>query len=83
MWKIENISSYQAEQLILSSDTKGKYHPLGLYIVEELNKFVAIDNSTGAAWVEEFDTREQAEKWLNDPSFTRSEIVRDDDYGEA
>lgn len=83
MWKIETISSYQADQIYLSCDSKGKYSQPGLYIVETMDGYTAIDNSTNDAWTEEFDTREAAEKWLTNPSFTRDDIVRDDDYAEA
>lgn len=39
---------------------------LGLYIVQEGEKWVGIDNSTGDAWTEDFDTREECIDWLAD-----------------
>lgn len=38
----------------------------GLFITRqgEPPKFVAIDNSTGDMWTEEFDSRSEAERWL-------------------
>ncbi len=32
---------------------------------ENENLFVAVDNSTGCAWTEEFSNYQEVEKWLN------------------
>lgn len=38
--------------------------PLGLFIISLDKYFIGIDNSTGDAWVEEFDERDECESWL-------------------
>ena len=41
-----------------------RYALIGRYMTREGRKWVACDNTTGDAWVEEFDTMKQAVKWL-------------------
>ena len=59
-------SKYQIKEV--SSDEAGDIinnrKPLGLFLQKDGNVFVAIDNSTGDAWTEEFKNRKSAEKWL-------------------
>ena len=38
--------------------------PLGLFLTKEGRKWVAVDNSTGDAWTEEFSRKHQAVRWL-------------------
>lgn len=38
--------------------------PLGLFLTKEGRKWVAVDNSTGDAWTEEFCRKHQAVRWL-------------------
>ena len=38
--------------------------PLGLFLTREGRKWVAVDNSTGDAWTEEFRWKHQAVCWL-------------------
>lgn len=38
--------------------------PLGLFLTKEGRKWVAVDNSTGGAWTEEFPRKHQAVRWL-------------------
>ncbi len=38
--------------------------PLGLFLTKEGHKWVAVDNSTGDAWTEEFSWKRQAICWL-------------------
>ncbi|MDE7244626.1 MAG: hypothetical protein K2O18_11735 [Oscillospiraceae bacterium] len=38
--------------------------PLGLFLTKEGGKWVAVDNSTGDAWTEEFSRKRQAVRWL-------------------
>lgn len=45
-------------------DIIDNHRPRGSFLTREGNKFIAIDNLTGDAWVEEFDTEEEAIKWL-------------------
>lgn len=46
-----------------------KYEPLGKYLVEDtvdgITVWVAIDNSRGEAWTEEFNSRRSAVRWLH------------------
>lgn len=38
--------------------------PLGLFLTKEGRTWVAVDNSTGDAWTEEFTRKRQAIRWL-------------------
>ena len=38
--------------------------PLGLFLTKEGRKWVAVDNTTGDAWTEEFSRKRQAMRWL-------------------
>ena len=38
--------------------------PYGLFLTREGRKWVAVDNSTGDAWTEEFSRKRQAVHWL-------------------
>ena len=38
--------------------------PLGLFLTKEGRKWIAVDNSTGDAWTEEFYQKHQAIRWL-------------------
>ena len=38
--------------------------PFGYFYRKEKNIFVAVDNSTGDAWTEEFDTFEKMKSWI-------------------
>ena len=38
--------------------------PLGLFLTKEGRKWVAVDNTTGDAWTEEFARKRQAVRWL-------------------
>ena len=42
--------------------------PLGLFLTKEGRKWVAVDNSTGDAWTEEFSRKHQAVHWLREKS---------------
>lgn len=59
MFEICQISKKQALPIILERK------PLGLFFCEENHRFVAIDNSHGEAFAEEFDTAELCKDWLN------------------
>lgn len=69
MSKIKEITSDIANEIIETAVRKLEGYPVvneyrGLFITEENDKFVAIDNMDGDAWTEDFDTREEAENWL-------------------
>ena len=38
--------------------------PYGCFLAKEGRKWVAVDNSTGDAWTEEFSCKRQAIRWL-------------------
>ena len=38
--------------------------PYGLFLTKEGRKWVAVDNTTGDAWTEEFSRKRQAVRWL-------------------
>ena len=38
--------------------------PCGLFLAREGRMWVAVDNSTGDAWTEEFSRKRQAVRWL-------------------
>ena len=38
--------------------------PCGRFLTKEGRKWVAVDNSTGDAWTEEFSCKRQAVRWL-------------------
>ena len=38
--------------------------PLGLFLTKEGRKWVAVDNTTGDAWTEDFRWKRQAVRWL-------------------
>ncbi len=38
--------------------------PIGVFICVDGDKFIGIDNETGDAWTEEFDTETKCRRWL-------------------
>lgn len=68
MSEIREVSKDEASSIIETRE------PLGLFYLEEDGKFVGIDNSTGDAFVEEFNSFEPCERWLN------GEEMESDDY---
>ena len=46
------------------TDIIGRRTPLGLFLTREGHIWVAVDNTTGAAWTEDFDRKRQAVRWL-------------------
>lgn len=56
--KIEKLHPDHALEVI---DTR---EPIGLYYVKEDGFYTGIDNSTGHAWTEDFDTKEDCFNWL-------------------
>lgn len=55
---IQKVSTEFAKTVI---DTR---EPRGLFWHTDGEKFIGIDNSTGDAWTEEFDTKEECFAWL-------------------
>lgn len=59
------ICQEEATQLLGGCDgIEGQYLPLGLFYLQEGEKTIGIDNSTGRAWVEEFPDEESCLRWL-------------------
>lgn len=57
--KIREINNEQADVIIETREDIGLF-----YLRVHDNIIVGIDNSTGDAWVEEFDDLEECKKWL-------------------
>lgn len=57
---IQAISQYDA----LRMAAQPGICPPGLYWANESGKYIGIDNSTGDAWVEEFETLQECIRWL-------------------
>ncbi len=53
---------------LFDSEKVGKYEPRGKFIwsgkIKGKVTYTAIDNTTGDAWTEKFDSREMARRWL-------------------
>jgi hypothetical protein len=58
MDEIKYVTAEEAEEIICTRE------PVGLFYSKEGSKFIAIDNSTGDAWTEEFDNREECMEYL-------------------
>ena len=63
MAKKMNIECIGRKEALKVIDTR---KPLGLFVLHDLcnDCYSAIDNSTGDAWVEDFDTMAEAIAWL-------------------
>jgi len=57
---IKEVGPLEMMEIIEKRTPIGKYYRYHFGI----NKYVACDNSTGDAWVEEFETRHEAIDWL-------------------
>ena len=60
--KIQRVSSVFLGQVI------DRRSPCGLFLAKEGRKWVAVDNTTGDAWTEEFSRKRQAIRWLRGKS---------------
>lgn len=58
-FEIEEITPNEAKDIIDNRE------PLGKFLILEDGKWVAIDNSNGDAWTEEFDSKQEAINYLN------------------
>lgn len=65
MSAMENIAEVTPKESHVIIDTR---YPRGLFYLEEDGVHVGIDNSTGHAWTEGFDTKEECIAWLNGES---------------
>lgn len=60
MFEITKITKEEAHNII------SVFEPLGLFYLESNGRFVAIDNSSGEAFIEEFNDEEGCLQWLKD-----------------
>lgn len=51
---------------MLSLGHEGAFKPRGMFYVKDGDKVIAIDNQNGCAFTEEFNTLEDAVKWLSE-----------------
>lgn len=56
---MKNVSEQEASRIINGRCPKGRFWTFG-----RNGKYVGIDNSTGDAWTEEFDTLDKCVRWL-------------------
>jgi DNA uptake protein ComE-like DNA-binding protein len=61
---IQEVGRKQAKNIILKRSPYGKFWVFD----DATGKYIGIDNSTGEAYNEEFDTKEDAIKWLESPA---------------
>ncbi|VEU83139.1 hypothetical protein [Acholeplasma hippikon] len=63
--------------IISLNDDTGKYEPIGKFYARDGKGYVACDNTTGDAWTEFFDSREEAIKWLDnkDPIYIGQTVI--------
>jgi hypothetical protein len=57
---IKRVTNIEADKII---ETR---KPVGLFYVQTEKRTIGIDNSTGEAWTEEFETKEKCIEWLED-----------------
>lgn len=55
------IKEVTQEEMLAIIDTR---EPIGLFYRQDEDTFIAVDNTTGDAWTEEFDTLQQCRNWL-------------------
>ena len=57
--RIQRVSPEQVQKVIR------QYAPYGCFLTREDGKWIAVDNSTGNAWTEEFRWKRAAVRWLH------------------
>ena len=58
------LSQEEVHALLDSGEETGEYSPRGYFYTKEGDTFVAIDNSTGDGWTEEFQSLKECTDWL-------------------
>lgn len=58
------LTQEEVHALLDSGEETGEYSPRGYFYTKEGDTFVAIDNSTGDAWTEEFQSLKECTDWL-------------------
>lgn len=53
------------EALEILDCVDGKYEPIGQFFLQDGGKYIGIDNRTGDAWTEEFDSLRECLLWLS------------------
>lgn len=58
---------YKFEDVSANKAVYKSYEKVAFYFkdVGRSKFWIAVDNTTGDCWVEQFDTKEQAEKWID------------------
>lgn len=56
--KVQSVSREELRGVIVN------YQPRGLFLARDGRRWMAVDNSTGHAWTEEFKCRHKALHWL-------------------
>ena len=64
---VREISKEEYEKLLKKLDNKEKftYEEQDKFILKEDNHYIAIDNSSGNMWVEEFNSKDRAERFIH------------------
>jgi len=76
---IKKITADETSRLLDSNEINpcGQYQPFGLFWLKSTSGlYIAIDNSTGCAWTEEFKTRDSCMKYLRGEPSTDAHKVR-------
>lgn len=76
----ENVSKVTVDELGDIIENMKDQSKFGKFYAQEDNVWVAVDNSDGNAWTEEFSSEENAIKWLEDTSLTPEDL--EDNLGE-
>jgi len=63
---ITKVSLDELNAVIDSADREGHYRPFGKFYAKDGDVWIAVDNSTGCAWTEEFPTKKEAKEWLDE-----------------
>ena len=58
---MNRIHRVSPEKVLIVIDFRTQW---GLFLTKEGRKWVAVDNTTGDAWTEEFSPKRQAVRWL-------------------
>lgn len=65
---VVKVSLEKLIEVIDSGEREGQYKPIGYFYAYDPDSrvWVAVDNSDGCAWTEEFSTEKKAIAWLNE-----------------
>lgn len=76
-FKPERVTSDFLENLINGLFGNRCTYPLGLFYLydDKVNQWIAVDNSGGSAYTEQFDTKQQALYWLMNGDISAEECI--------